>query len=165
MVKFVKGSKVISQSFFHPLITRIAANSTVRFCFMLKKSLQLICIVLNIQFNLRCWVLYLVGRYLLIYFSKVPWPGDNEVTFSVFQSSCHTCYYQSNHSNLKAIPLSALLVQGNNKRICQLYLHTTSLMLNVKQESYEYKLFKSFGLTQRENQTKVYRLRGGCSNR
>jgi len=39
------------------------------------------------------------------------------------------------------------LVQGHNKRIYRLvHLHTIPLMLNVKQESCEYHLFKSFGL-------------------
>jgi len=31
-------------------------------------------------------------------------------------------------------------------------------------KSYEYQLFKSFGLTFRGSRTQVYRLRGGCSN-
>jgi len=37
-------------------------------------------------------------------FDMLPEPGDNEVTFSVFKSSC---YYQSYHSKIKAILLSA----------------------------------------------------------
>jgi len=37
--------------------------------------------------------------------AKLPRLGDSEVTFSVFESSCH---YQSNHSKVEAIPLSAL---------------------------------------------------------
>jgi len=37
-------------------------------------------------------------------------------------------------------------------------------MLNVKLESCEYQLFKSFGLTRRVNPTQVYRLRGGRSH-
>jgi len=37
-------------------------------------------------------------------------------------------------------------------------------MLDVNQEkSYKYQFFKSFNLTQRENRTPVYRLRGGSS--
>jgi len=34
-----------------------------------------------------------LGTHLFV---KVVQPGDSEVTFSVFESSCHaTCYYQS----------------------------------------------------------------------
>jgi len=45
-----------------------------------------------------------LGTHLFV---KVPWPGDSEGTFSVFESSCHL-YYQSNHSKVEAILLSAL---------------------------------------------------------
>jgi len=38
---------------------------------------------------------------------QVPQPGDSEGTISVFESSCH-CYYQSNHTKVEAIQLSAL---------------------------------------------------------
>jgi len=37
-------------------------------------------------------------------------------------------------------------------------------MLNVKQESYEYQLLKSFGLTRSGDRTLVYRLRSERSN-
>jgi len=40
-------------------------------------------------------------------FVKVPRPGNSKVTISVFESTV-TCYYQSNHSKVEAIPLSAL---------------------------------------------------------
>jgi len=40
-------------------------------------------------------------------FVTVPWPGDSEVTFSFFESN-YTCYYQSYHSKVEAIPLSLL---------------------------------------------------------
>jgi len=40
-------------------------------------------------------------------FVKVPRPGDGEVTFRS-SSQAATCYYQSNHSLIEAIPLSAL---------------------------------------------------------
>jgi len=40
-------------------------------------------------------------------FVKVPRPGDSEVTFAVFDQAA-TCYYQSNHSKVEAISLSAL---------------------------------------------------------
>jgi len=42
-----------------------------------------------------------LGTHLFV---KVPRPGDSEVTFSVFESR----YYQSNHSKVEAIPVSAL---------------------------------------------------------
>jgi len=44
---------------------------------------------------------------LIILFAKVPRPGDNEVTFSVFKENCYVFYYQSNHSKVEAIPFSA----------------------------------------------------------
>jgi len=37
--------------------------------------------------------------------AKLPRPGDSEVTFAVFESSC---YYQPNHLKVEAIPISAL---------------------------------------------------------
>jgi len=43
-----------------------------------------------------------LGTHLFV---KVPRPGDSEVTFLVFELSCH---YQSNHSKVEEIPLSAL---------------------------------------------------------
>jgi len=51
---------------------------------------------------------------------EIPRPGDSEVTFSVFESSCHllqvTSYYQSNYSKVEAIPLTQkCLAQGQNK--------------------------------------------------
>jgi len=50
---------------------------------------------------------YLLGLGLGTHlFVKVPRPGDSEGTFSVF-SQAATCYYQSNHSKVETIPLSA----------------------------------------------------------
>jgi len=79
-------------------------------------------------------------------FVNLPQPGDSEVTFSVFVSSCHlllrsscqaaTCYYQSNHSKVEAIPLSAF--QKTQQANMPAYIHTISLMLNVKQGSCEH---------------------------
>jgi len=43
-----------------------------------------------------------LGTHLIV---KVPRPGDSEVTFAV-SSQADTCYYQSNHSLVEAIPLS-----------------------------------------------------------
>jgi len=50
------------------------------------------------------------GQFAHLY-AKLPWQGNTEMTFAVFESSCHlllTGYYQSNHSKVKAIPLRAL---------------------------------------------------------
>jgi len=46
-----------------------------------------------------------LGTHLVV---KVSRPGDSKVTFLVFKSSCHLLLYQSNHSKVEAIPLSAL---------------------------------------------------------
>jgi len=40
-------------------------------------------------------------------FVKVPRLEDSEENFSVFEQTA-TCYYQSKHSKVEAIPLSAL---------------------------------------------------------
>jgi len=45
-----------------------------------------------------------LGTHLFV---KVPRPGDSEVPF-LPSSQAATCYYQSNHSKVEAIPLSAL---------------------------------------------------------
>jgi len=51
-----------------------------------------------------CWhIIRFLGTHV---FDKVPRLGDSEGTFS---SQAATCYYQSNHSLVEAIPLSALL--------------------------------------------------------
>jgi len=41
-------------------------------------------------------------------FVKVRLPGDSEVTFFWYSYQSAICYYQSNHSKVEAIPLSAL---------------------------------------------------------
>jgi len=42
-------------------------------------------------------------------FAKVPRPGDSKGAFLVFKLSCQLLfYYQSNHSKVEAIPLTAL---------------------------------------------------------
>jgi len=51
-------------------------------------------------------------------FVKVPRLGDNERTFSVFESSCHLLYYQSNHSRVRGNPIKCL-AQRHNKRTCR----------------------------------------------
>jgi len=55
-------------------------------------------------------------------------------------SQAATCYYQSNHSKVEAIPLSVLPMDTTNE-LAGFDLHTIPLMLNVKQGSYEYQLF------------------------
>jgi len=85
---------------------------------------------------------------------EVPRPGDSEEIFLVFELSCYL-YFQSNHSKLEAIPLSALL-KGTTSELADLSSHCP-LMLNVKQGSCKYHLFKAFGLTRRENRIQVYR--------
>jgi len=85
-------------------------------------------------------------------FIKVPRPGDREVRiFSVFESNCHL-FLPSIHSKVVAIQFSAL--PKNTSELAGLSLHYPSFMLNVKQESCEYQLLKSFGLTQPGNRFK-----------
>jgi len=50
-----------------------------------------------------------LGTHLFV---QVPRPGDSEVTFSVFESSCHLLLYQSNHKG-RGDP--KCIAQGNNK--------------------------------------------------
>jgi len=78
-------------------------------------------------------------------FVKVPQLRDSEVTFSVFESSCHLL--------LSVKPLKdrgnpvKCLAQGHNKQTCRPISTLSLLMLNVNQGSCEYQLLKSFGLT------------------
>jgi len=53
----------------------------------------------------------------------------------------------------------AYLAQRYPSELADLFstAHIIALMLNVKQRSYEYQHFMSFGLTQQGNRTKVYR--------
>jgi len=51
-------------------------------------------------------------------------------------SQATTCYYQSNHSNVEATPLSAC-PKDTTSEISSLSSYYTSLMLNVKQGSCE----------------------------
>jgi len=46
---------------------------------------------------------------------------DQETAKEPFRSSSQaaTCFYQSNHSEVEAIPLSAFVAQGHNKRTCR----------------------------------------------
>jgi len=76
-------------------------------------------------------------------FDKVPRPGVSEGTFLVFESSCHlllpeaaTCYYQSNHSKVEAIPLSTL-PKDTTSELARLTSHYPFFVLNVKQGSCE----------------------------
>jgi len=79
-------------------------------------------------------------------FVKVPRPGDSKVTRSVFKQAA-TSYCQSNQSKVEAIPLITLPKTQANLSACSSHLFL--LMLNVKQGSCEYQLFKSFGPTRR----------------
>jgi len=63
-------------------------------------------------------------------FVKVPRPGGSELTFWVFESSCHL-YYQSDHSKVEAIPLSALPKDATSE-LAGLSPHQPFYMLNVK---------------------------------
>jgi len=74
--------------------------------------------------------------------------GVGKVTVSVFESSCH-CYYQSNHSTVEAILLSAL--PKDTSELAGLFYTLSLFMLNVKQGSCEYQTCYVFGLTRREN--------------
>jgi len=99
-----------------------------------------------------------LGTHLFV---KVPRPGDSE---GLFRSSSQAaiCYYQSNHSKVEAISLSAL-PKNTTSELAGLSSHYPFFMLNVKQRSCEYKLLKSFVLTRPGNRTQVCRLRSGCS--
>jgi len=65
-------------------------------------------------------------------FAKLPRPGDSEVTFSVRVKLPPVTIYL----NIKGRgdPVKCLL-HGHNKRPCRLYLHTITLLLDVKQGS------------------------------
>jgi len=86
-------------------------------------------------------------------FVMVPRPGDSEVNFSVFESSCHLL--------LPVQPLKGrgnpvkCLAQGHNKRTCRHISTISLLMLNAKQGSCEYQLLKYFSLTRPGNRTQV----------
>jgi len=63
--------------------------------------------VVALSVNSHCAALNKIlglGTHLFV---KVLRPGDSEVTF-LFSSQAVTCYNQSNHSLVEAIPLSAL---------------------------------------------------------
>jgi len=78
-------------------------------------------------------------------FVKVPRSGDSEVTFSVFESSCH-CYYQFNHSKVEAIPFSAL-PKDTTKANLAAYLHTKPFKCWTSNREAVNTNFKFFGLT------------------
>jgi len=94
-------------------------------------------------------------------FVKLLRPEDSEVILSVFEASCHQLLPIQPLKG-RGIPLSALPKDTSSK--LPAYLHTIPLMLNVKQGSCKYQLFKSFGLTRSGKRTQVYRLRGRRSN-
>jgi len=69
---------------------------------------------------LEHWFHSFLGTYVLvlIYLSRYTY---SEVTFSVFESSCHLLL-QSNHSKVEAISLSALL-KDTTRELAGLYPH------------------------------------------
>jgi len=69
-----------------------------------------------------------------------------------YSSQAVTCYYQSIHSKVEEIPLSAL-PKNTTSELADLF-RTIFLTLNVKQGSCKSQLLKSFGLTQRGNLTR-----------
>jgi len=85
-------------------------------------------------------------RIFCSFISKLPRPEDSEVTFVVFESSCHLLLPVEplkGRGNL----VKCIAYKGHNELILRPYLHTVPFfMLNVKQGSCEYQLLKSFGL-------------------
>jgi len=73
-----------------------------------------------------------LGTHLFV---KVRRPGDSEAFRSSSQAA--TCYYQSNHSKIEAIPFSVLLKDTTSK-LAGRSSHYPFFMLNVKQGSCEY---------------------------
>jgi len=63
-----------------------------------------------------------------------------------YSSQAVTCYYQSNHSKVEAIQLSAL-PKDTIRKFAGLSSHCPFSMLNVKQGSCKYQVLKCFGLT------------------
>jgi len=86
----------------------------------------------------------------LVYLSR--YLDQLETAKGPFQSSSQaaTCYYQSNHSKVEAIPLS-VLPKDTTSKLAGLSSHYPFFMLNVKQESCKYQLLKSFNLTRFTN--------------
>jgi len=72
-------------------------------------------------------------RYVPIYLSRYL---DGETAKGLFWYAA-TCYYQSNHSKIEAIPLSAL-TKDTTSKLAGLSSHYLFLMLNVKHGSCEY---------------------------
>jgi len=75
------------------------------------------------------FIIKIIGTCSHIY--QVPQPRDSEGSFRS-SSQAATCYYQSNHLNLEAIPLSALPIRSQQAKLPS-YLHSIALMLKVKQ--------------------------------
>jgi len=84
--------------------------------------------------------------YLPSYFSQ----ETAEIPFRS-SSQAATCYYQSNHSEVEAIPLSTLPKDTTSEPV-GLSSHYPFLMLNVKQGSCEYQLFIKYYLSDIFNQ-------------
>jgi len=85
----------------------------------LKPNLYLACLYdQNKSGFLEGRLLSRLGTHLFV---KVPRPGDSKVTSLQFSSQAATCYYQSNHLKVEAIPLIALPKDVTN---LPAYLHT-----------------------------------------
>jgi len=100
-------------------------------------------------------------------FDKVPWPNDQETAKWPLRSSSQaaTCYYQSNHSKVDAIPLSAMPKEGHNKRTFRPV--STLTLLNAEHPAGKlwistFKVFWSDSA--KEWNRMIYRLRGERSN-
>jgi len=100
---------------------------------------------------------YGLGTHLFV---NVPRPGDSEGTFLVFGQAT-TCYYQSNHSKVSALPKDTASELDGLRGVSSEY---PFLMLNVKQGNCEYQLLKYFCPTRPGNRNQIYRLRDRRSN-
>jgi len=116
----------------------------------------------------RSWVCIFGGQnwVKVIRFGKM-WLdlGKIEILHSQKHSISYgnACNYQSNHTNVEAILLSAL-PKDTTSKLAGLSSHYPFFMLNVKSGSCKYQLLKSFSPTRPGKRAQVYRLRGRCSN-
>jgi len=104
-----------------------------------------------------------IPRILAHLFVKIPWPGDSNGSFSDFSQGA-TWYFLSNHSKVEASHNATVFAQGNNKRNCQIFLHTIALALNIKHKKVVNINIQSLLVWRERNRTQVYELLGGRSN-
>jgi len=74
-----------------------------------------------------------------------------------FSSEAATCNYQSKHSNKGRGNPVKCLPKDTTSELAGLPSHYPFFMRNVKQESFEYQLLNSFGLTWPGNRTQASR--------